>query len=442
MSGQTNIGNAIANVITNEPRSANLEPGLLSVFRLITGVYLAFVIAGMSVGFVFAGRQPHGGTVWIIAWLTILLGYLSWNGLQVRLGSAYLPIGLAIATLSPLVERAFVLNNLSQLTKSVEIDYVIMGTGWQLVLVLFLPLILIAWQYRLREVAIFCFGTTVIEIVLIRIIWNPGADEALAALGTTVSRLLLFLVIGYVITRMVAAQREQRRMLSEVNERLVHHAATVEQLGVSHERNRLARELHDTLAHTLSSLAIQLEAVDSVWDVAPDQARELLAKARANARSGLTETRRALQALRASPLEDLGLALAVRNLAETAAVRSGLALQTDFSEEIDSLSPALEQGIYRIAQEALANAVKHANAHQLTVVLGQNDSQIWLQVTDDGQGFDPGNGGISADGEQGNGDEHYGLRGLRERAKLIDGRLEITSAPGQGTSIQLVAPLS
>ena len=175
-------------------------------------------------------------------------------------------------------------------------------------------------------------------------IWHPPVSEAVPVIGMTMGRLLLYLVVGFVITRMVSAQREQRQKLADANERLVAYAATAEQLAVSHERNRLARELHDTLAHTLSSLSVQLEAVDSVWGVAPEQAHDLLAKARANARSGLTETRRALQALRASPLEDLGLVLAVRNLAEATAARNGLVVQTDLGNEIDGLSPARRTG--------------------------------------------------------------------------------------------------
>ncbi|MBK9093327.1 MAG: hypothetical protein IPM84_11205 [Anaerolineae bacterium] len=96
--------------------------------------------------------------------------------------------------------------------------------------------------------------------------------------------------------------------------------------------------LHDTLSHTLSSLAVQLEAVDSVWTEAPDQAHSLLIKSIANTRGGLAESRRALHALRASPLEDLGLGLALRNLAESAAKRAGLALTADLPKQIEGLA--------------------------------------------------------------------------------------------------------
>src|SRR4029078_5838718 len=109
----------------------------------------------------------------------------------------------------------------------------------------------------------------------------------------------------------------------EANAKLVDYASTNEQLAVTRERNRVARDMHDTLAHTLSAVSVQLEAADSVWDSQPQQAHELLQKSLASARAGLGETRRAVRALRASPLDDLGLGLALRDLAESTADRAG-----------------------------------------------------------------------------------------------------------------------
>ena len=160
-----------------------------------------------------------------------------------------------------------------------DFDRIIVASGWQLVFALFVPLILVAWQYGLREVIFYCLATTAVEVLFAAMIWHPPVSQAVPVIGMTMGRLFLYLVVGFVITRMVSAQREQRQKLADANERLVAYAATAEQLAVSHERNRLARELHDTLAHTLSSLSVQLEAVDSVWSVAPEQAHDLLAKA-------------------------------------------------------------------------------------------------------------------------------------------------------------------
>ncbi len=196
------------------------------------------------------------------------------------------------------------------------------------------------------------------------------------------------MVLGWLVVRLMTIQREQRQALKEANRKLTHHAATLEQLATTRERNRLARELHDTLAHTLSAVAVQLEATNALWTTKPEQAHARLQKSIEVTRSGLTETRRVLQDLRASPLEDLGLALAIRHLAESTASRSGLTLDLHIADRLGSVSPDIEQAVYRIAQEALVNAAAHANARNLTVQLGHFDSHLVLTVSDDGKGFD------------------------------------------------------
>jgi protein-histidine pros-kinase len=135
-----------------------------------------------------------------------------------------------------------------------------------------------------------------------------------------------------------------------------------------------------------------------------------------------------LKALRASPLEDLGLLLALRQLAEAAAARGGLDLTLSLPEKLSSLTPDVEQACYRIAQEALENAVKHAAARRLQVSLEQDGAAVTLTVADDGGGFDPA-GKAAA--------ERYGLQGMRERAELAGGRLAVDSRPGQGTRVTL-----
>jgi two-component system NarL family sensor kinase len=189
----------------------------------------------------------------------------------------------------------------------------------------------------------------------------------------------------------------------------------------------MARELHDTLAHSLSAVAVQLEAVDSALTTAPDEARTILGKALAQTRSGLTETRRAMQELRASPLDDLGLALAIQNLALITAQRAGVVATVELPERAPNLSPAVEQGVYRIAQEALTNAARHAGATQLKVTLACNGA-VALTIADNGRGFDT---------ETVAGD-HMGVQLMRERAAMLGGILEIASAPGAGTTVRLV----
>ena len=216
------------------------------------------------------------------------------------------------------------------------------------------------------------------------------------------------------------------------------YATTLEELSISRERNRLARELHDTLAHSLSALTVQLEAVSALWNTHPERARRLLDQASETARTGLAESRRALQALRASPLQDLGLILAVRELAEAAAKRSGAQLELSLPDRLDRCpSPIVEQGVYRIAQETLENVIRHAGARTIRVSLEQTSTEMTLAIADDGQG-------VNLDALEiagADADDRFGIRGMKERSALIGGRLEISSQAGQGTTVRLTAPI-
>lgn len=250
--------------------------------------------------------------------------------------------------------------------------------------------------------------------------------------GILSARTASFLIMGYIITRLMNQQRQQREQLEQANRRLSHYAATLEQLTVTRERNRMARELHDTVAHTLSGLAVQLEAVHSVWDSDPLQAQSILESSLVATRSGLTETRHSIQALRASPLEDLGLLLALHTLAENAAARGGFRLSLELPPSLRKLPPDIEQALYRIAQEALENIVRHAEARQARLCLAQEGSQLRLEISDDGRGFSP-------DASQTSGG--FGLQGIRERAELLGGALQIISQNGRGATIRLTLEL-
>jgi signal transduction histidine kinase len=200
-------------------------------------------------------------------------------------------------------------------------------------------------------------------------------------------------------------------------------------LTVTRERNRLARELHDTLAHTLTALSVSLETAKAYFEIDPAQTRHLLDKSLDTTRAGVEETRRTLKALRSSALEDLGLELAIRRLAESMAERFQLHLELDLPEDRAALSPDVEECIYRVAQEAIQNAAQHARAQKLSVALTANGSGTILSVTDDGKGFD-----FQDKTHTG----HFGLVGMRERAALVGGRLTVDSVKEKGTRVVLV----
>jgi signal transduction histidine kinase len=286
---------------------------------------------------------------------------------------------------------------------------------------LLIPLILVAWQYAWSYVVLYSIGITLFTLGLHLSYYRPGGPSLLPPLTMVVIQTISFLVVGYFISSLMTR-------LKQANAQLTDYAATLEELTISRERNRMARELHDTLAHTLSALSVQLETVKAYWEVDPAAAQQMLDKSLAATRSGLGETRRALKSLRASPLDDLGLALALRKMAEETAARANLKLDLSLPEQLPALSSDVEQCMYRVAQEAMANAAHHANAHTLIVQMSLYGPDLSLLVRDDGQGFNV---------EQGAALHHFGLSGMRERAQSVGGELTINSQPGQGTTIRL-----
>jgi signal transduction histidine kinase len=295
--------------------------------------------------------------------------------------------------------------------------------------VLFIGLVLVAWHYRLFTMVLYSVGLNALEWVIVSIFSRLNDPIQMTDFYfIVIIRTVCFIVVGIFINQLITYLRRQQESLRIANNQLTHHASTLENLTVSRERNRMSRELHDTVVHALSGLAVQLETSKAYLDVDPGKATYLLEQSLATTRAGLQETRRALKALRSSPLEDLGLVLAIRKLAETAAERAKLHLDVSLPEKNIILSPDVEQCLYRIAQEALENVVHHANATNLGIQLTVDQNGVLLVIRDDGIGFNPETGLPSG---------HFGIQGMRERAVLIGGKLTITSTPSTGTTIRL-----
>lgn len=403
-------------------KNAAVEPGLRSLFRLVVLfeiVYLFLEHLEMRHG---RGEWFVGSSLaWVIAGLALLAVYLSVGRLEGWLGKYYLPVAVLAGVFIALPSQYLFL----PAEYGLQTETSIRDTFWGLMVFL---LLVVSWQYRFRYVLLFTFCTFLLEVGLIHSPNYLPRDLHQHYVHIAGARATAFLVIGYVISHLMSQQRKQRQQLEQANRRLSHYAATLEQLTVSRERNRMARELHDTVAHTLSGLAVQLEAVDSVWESDPLKARSILGRSLVATRSGLVETRHSIQALRAAPLEDLGLLLALRTLAENAAERGSLSLALNLPDKLRKLSPDVEQALYRITQEALDNIVRHAEAHQARLALTQDANRLLLEIADDGRGIDP------AILKNPNG---FGLQGMRERAELLGGKLDILSQTGRGATIRL-----
>lgn len=295
--------------------------------------------------------------------------------------------------------------------------------------VLFIALVLVAWHYKLTAIILFSIGLNVFELLIVFNLRRLDVSGLTAFYFITIIRMVCFIVVGVFINQLINLLRAQQESLKMANYQLTHYVSTLESLTVSRERNRMSRELHDTVVHTLSGLSVQLETIKAYWNIDSETARNLLGQSLETTRTGLHETRRALKELRASPLEDLGLVIALKKLIDTAAERGKLLLDVTLPDKDVVLSPDVEQCIYRITQEAVENVVHHASAQHLAVNLTIKEGEIILVIQDDGIGFSH---------EIKSPAGHFGLDGMRERAQLAGGVLTITSKPSSGTIIQLV----
>lgn len=428
-------------------KQIELEPGYLQAFRLFVVTRIVFWVVIGPILIVVQMARSGNLTLDEITSMTVVERLTLPNVAPVIVMELLLLVLLLLPQAIRRLGRSFV-----PVTLLVGLVPVLIGFYWwpsenplqsPFIIFFFVMLVLIAWQYPFRYVLAYVLGLTLYQAWLT----SPMTDMPLSVdAGWLVLQGAMMLLVGYVIVQLVSLQREQRVALARANEqqaaanrRLQRYADTLEELAVSRERNRLARELHDTLAHSLSAVTVQLEAVRSLWHLDPDAALALLDRADETARSGLTEARRALQALRASPLQDLGLALALRELAQQATQRAGATLQVRAPERIAaSLSPTVEQEVYRIAQETLENVVRHADATSVLLKLEQSAGSLALTIEDNGRGIDTGVIKVSEAG----GENRVGIRGMKERAALIGAELEITTEAGQGTRVHLTIPLS
>jgi signal transduction histidine kinase len=235
------------------------------------------------------------------------------------------------------------------------------------------------------------------------------------------------------LIRADAARRESQALLNELQEthrQLQEYAARIEELVIVEERNRLAREMHDTLGHRLTVAAVQLEGAQRLIPQDPEKAAGMVGTVREQVREALSELRNTVTTLR-TPIEaDLRLCGSLKRLATHFEQATGLTVHQVLPEERPDLPGTHRLALYRAAQEALTNVQKHAEASQVWLVLNVHDEAVTLLVSDDGRGVS-----LSAD------QVAFGLRGLRERAEQLGGELHLEPRPGGGTQLSFRLPL-
>lgn len=207
--------------------------------------------------------------------------------------------------------------------------------------------------------------------------------------------------------------------------------------GMLEERQRLAREIHDTLAQGFTSIVLQLEAAEQSFPGLPAEAAQHLDLARRTARESLSEVRRSVQALRPEPLEDSTLSQALSRVTAAWSAQTGIRAVASTSGSARPLHPEVEVTLLRTAQEALANTRKHADAGRVAVTLSYMEDRTTLDVRDDGTGFDP--QAVSRPDDPLSGG--FGLSALRQRLGRIGGGLAVETARGQGTALVATVPM-
>ena len=234
------------------------------------------------------------------------------------------------------------------------------------------------------------------------------------------------IVFVAVFTRVAASERDARNALAEANQLLRDHASQVEELATTKERNRLAREIHDSVGHYLTVVNVQIGAARTVLDQNRSRALDHLSKAQSLTQEGLAEVRHSVAALRASPTESRPLPEALTALVDQ---WRAAGLNADFrtSGNVRTLTPQTNLTLYRAGQEALTNVAKHANATTVNVRLNYSDDRIRLTVKDNGVGPSESEGG-------------FGLLGIRERVQLLNGSVRVTTDAGKGFILQVEVP--
>ncbi len=231
-------------------------------------------------------------------------------------------------------------------------------------------------------------------------------------------------------TALTARQKElldrQAALLDELkikNQQLQEYAQQVETLAVVEERNRLSREMHDTLGHHLTSSAVQLEAAQRLLPGQSERAAAILGEIRSEIRQALAELRQTVGRLREPVETELDLVLALQRMVERFQSASGLQVRLELPNEPCSMSPAQRLALYRAAQEGLTNIQRHSQATDACLRLTCTPEEIRLELQDNGQGL-PVDGLGAPSG--------FGLRGLAERAAALGGKASLENAPGGG----------
>lgn len=263
--------------------------------------------------------------------------------------------------------------------------------------------------------------------------YNSPMRSFLAAVKNIFSSLNVVIFVFYMvmIVRNRHEEKERIRLLNEqlavANERLRVYAIESEQMAEIRERNRLAREIHDTLGHALTGIAAGLDACAMLIDSAPEHAKQQLSRIRETARRGIVDVRRSIKKLRPNDLEKLSFKDAIMSMTTGFAASSGIDVSFTMVGLPTDLREDQQEVLYRVMQESLTNAYRHGGASKVSISIGGGEGRLRIVIADNGRGCDDVKPG-------------FGLRHMRERLELLHGTLNYWS--DEGFIVEVVIPLN
>lgn len=260
-----------------------------------------------------------------------------------------------------------------------------------------------------------------------------GAEATLYSLPIYTAGYLFFGAFAAAASRAEIARKESQSLLQELreaHEKLQAYTAQAEELAVAEERNRLSREMHDTLGHRLTVAIVQLEGAKRLVKEDPDRAETMVSTVHEQMREALSELRSAVATLREPLQSDLSLKSALKALGENFQAATDIQVEMAFAYKLPEFSNEYRTALYRAAQEALTNVQRHAKADKVRMTLGIVDDEINLTLRDNGIGL-PNNADKLG----------FGLRGIQERAAQLGGRMRLDPNPEGGAQICICLPL-
>ncbi len=403
------------------PKPQNIEwrDDIFIAIRNSAGIWIAvqFAFVGMLVH-LWKLDETSADHFIIPSFMMLLFSYMLVPWFKNHMGKFFLPLLIILMLLGPSLAAYIIL--FENRAEARFLEFARVSRAMPLLLA---SVVLIAWYYRFVWVLVFALALFVLDYLAYWVFNIPLFTNKHNFVVLMEVRIGSLIVVGYMISRISGYVRQQAEQLVEAHRQVMNYSDTLEELSVNKERNRMARELHDTLAHSLTALTVQLEATKAYLDVNTEQAKDNLQKCLDTARSGLKETRFALQSLRSNQIIEQGLLGSIRQALDNI---QDYEFQLRLPDTSTLIPDALQHILYRIFLESLHNIQKHSQASQIKVKLISDADFVQLEVHDNGIGFNP---------NQKTQAGQLGLLGMKERVALAGGTLLIKSKEGQGTTI-------